>query len=453
MISWMYTHTQSAYSSLLTQRSEYCELFRSSWYRSLILAKARIAYLGSENTVVRALNPQQAVMVSRAAAQHEGITVTASLDDLKHHEPFDYIIISASYLSLYPDYKQLLFLLRRLTIPTTRVLIEQTTTWGRCWEDTTTRADLSGRGLQLGLKALGFTIVTQQTGLMLPFWIPGISWLCNSFLGSLPLLKRLGTLRLITARVGDVYAGDPARRGEGPSVSVIIPCKNERGTVEHIIQRTPVMGASIELLFVEGNSSDGTFAELQRLQKIYPRKQIRIMSQTGRGKRNATVEGCAAATGEILMILDGDMTVDPEELVYFYDAIASNRGDMINGTRLCLPMEKKAMQHLNWIGNHTFAWLLSWITGQRLTDTLCGTKVFWKRDYEMMIHNNPLWDADPFGDFALLIGAMRLAGTIIEIPVFYRARRYGTSQIHRFYNAAQLLRLTLYAWKEQCIRS
>jgi len=237
------------------------------------------------------------------------------------------------------------------------------------------------------------------------------------------------------------------------SVSIIIPCRNEAGTIAQIVDRMPQMGSFTELIFIEGHSQDGTLETLHRVATARSDKRIRILQQTGIGKRNATVEGCDAAQGDIIMIFDADMTVDPEALPLFYTAIAEGWGRLINGTRLRLPMERKAMQWLNWIANHGFAWIFSWILKQKLTDTLCGTKVFWRTDYETMIQNSTFWKTDPFGDFALLLGIAQLGGTIYEVPVSYRARRYGRTQIRRFYHGVILLGLTLRAWRDYRIKN
>lgn len=233
-----------------------------------------------------------------------------------------------------------------------------------------------------------------------------------------------------------------------PSVSIIIPCRNEKGTIEDAVKRCPAMGATIELIFVDGYSTDGTLQELYRVQKLYSDKNIRILQQTGRGKGDAVRLGFSHAQGDICMILDSDLAVQPEELSKFYSALCSGVGEFINGSRLIYPMEDAATPWLNYLVNYIFAVLISWITGQRITDTLCGTKVFWRQDYERIMETRSLLGfSDPFGDFDLIFGAARLSKKIVDVPIHYKNRVYGSSQIGSYFkNGLLLLRSCWYAW-------
>lgn len=218
-----------------------------------------------------------------------------------------------------------------------------------------------------------------------------------------------------------------------PTVSVVIPCRNEKGNIENAIQRCPLMGDATELIFVEGNSTDGTLEEIERVVAYYPDKRIRVLKQDGKGKGDAVRKGFAHATGDILMILDADLTVAPEELPAFYDALVAKKGDCINGSRLVYGMESGAMGGLSWVANRFFGSLISLITGQKITDTLCGTKVLWKKDYERIAQNRTkLGLADPFGDFDILFGAAHQKLKIIDVPIHYKARSYGKTNISRF---------------------
>ena len=230
------------------------------------------------------------------------------------------------------------------------------------------------------------------------------------------------------------------------SVSVVVPARNEAGNIEAAIQRTPQMGAWTELIFVEGNSTDNTWAEIQRVKAVYPDRRIKILQQPGKGKGDAVRAGYAVAEGDILMILDADLTMPPEELPKFYSAVASGRAEFANGSRLVYPMEKQAMQFLNMIANHSFGLAFSWLLGQRVKDTLCGTKVLRRTQYLQIAANRAYFgDFDPFGDFDLLFGADKLNLKIVDIPIRYRDRTYGSTNIHRWSHGWLLLRMVAFA--------
>ena len=240
----------------------------------------------------------------------------------------------------------------------------------------------------------------------------------------------------------------PARaRGTGPlTVSVVIPARNEAGNIEAAVLRTPEMGAGTELIFVEGHSKDNTWDEIERVAREHPERRIKILRQSGRGKGDAVRAGFAVAEGDLFMILDADLTVPPEEMLKFYDAIVSGRAEFANGSRLVYPMEKAAMRFLNLCANKTFGILFTWILGQPLKDTLCGTKVLRRADYERIAANRAYFgDFDPFGDFDLLFGAARLNMKIIDVPIRYRDRTYGSTNIHRWRHGWLLLRMVLFA--------
>jgi SAM-dependent methyltransferase len=230
------------------------------------------------------------------------------------------------------------------------------------------------------------------------------------------------------------------------TVSVIIPARNEAGNIEAAVRRTPDMGAGTELIFVEGHSRDDTWAQIQRVQREFPGRKIKIMQQTGRGKGDAVRMGFAAATGDILMILDADLTVPPEDLPRFYEAIASGKGEFINGVRLVYPMDEEAMQFLNLCANKAFGIIFTWLLGQPVKDTLCGTKVLSRAHYEQVAANRAYFgDFDPFGDFDLLFGAAKLNLKIADVPIRYKERTYGTTNIQRWSHGWLLLRMVLFA--------
>lgn len=231
------------------------------------------------------------------------------------------------------------------------------------------------------------------------------------------------------------------------TVSVIIPCRNERGNIENAIKRCPIMGDHTEFIFVEGNSTDDTLSEIKQVIKKYPEKDITCCVQDGIGKGDAVRKGFARAKGDILMILDADLTVPPEELPKFYEALVQQKGQCINGSRLVLKMDKEAMGRLAWLANHFFGYLVSFIMKQKVTDTLCGTKVLWRRDYETIASNRKkLGLADPFGDFDILFGAANLDLKIFDVPIHYKARSYGKTNIKRFKEVWFLLWMCVRAW-------
>lgn len=229
-------------------------------------------------------------------------------------------------------------------------------------------------------------------------------------------------------------------------VSVIVPARNERGNIENILSRTPEMGSGTEIVFVEGHSSDDTYAAIEAAISRHPERRIQLMRQGGKGKSDAVRMGFAAASGDVLMILDADLTVPPEDLPRFYDALTSGKADFVNGVRLVYPMEEEAMRFFNLIGNKFFSLAFSWLLGQPVKDTLCGTKVLWKKDYRRIAANRSYFgEFDPFGDFDLLFGASVLNYKIIDLPIRYRARSYGSTNIERWKHGWVLLRMVMFA--------
>lgn len=228
--------------------------------------------------------------------------------------------------------------------------------------------------------------------------------------------------------------------------SIIIPARNEAGNIERAVQRVPELGLGTEIIFIEGHSSDNTWEELQRVGAHYSGRQIKVLKQRGKGKGDAVREGFAAASGELLFILDADLTMPPEELPKFYEVARSGVAEFINGVRLVYPMESEAMRFLNMIANKLFGLAFSWLLGQRLKDTLCGTKVLFRSDYERLAkHRAYFGDFDPFGDFDLLFGAAKLNLRMIDLPIRYRARTYGETNIRRWRHGWLLVRMVLFA--------
>jgi glycosyltransferase involved in cell wall biosynthesis len=238
----------------------------------------------------------------------------------------------------------------------------------------------------------------------------------------------------------------PVRTSRPPSVSVVVPARNETGNIERIFSTLPAIENDSEIIFVEGNSTDNTYLAVEEAIKRHPSVPCRLFKQTGRGKGDAVRLGFAQAKGDILMILDADLTVAAEDLVRFYDAIVSGKGEFINGVRLVYPLEKGAMQLANLFGNKFFGFAFSWLLGQPVKDTLCGTKVLWRSDYEVIAKNRGYFgDFDPFGDFDLLFGAARLNLKIVDMPIRYQERKYGATNISRWRHGLLLIRMVAFA--------
>jgi len=292
------------------------------------------------------------------------------------------------------------------------------------------------------LELAGLEVVHMESRCLCPLRIPFVAWLSNRVLVRLPILRHFGFAHVAVARPA-------ALRHPEASVTVLIPCRNERGNIAPALQRLPKFGREQEIIFVEGNSTDGTWDEILKQKELHPEMNIVAMQQPGKGKGDAVRAGYAVATGDILMILDADLTVRPEELPRFYDALITGKADFVNGTRLVYPMQEEAMRFLNLLGNKAFSVLFSWLLGQPIRDTLCGTKVLWRERYlDIAANRSYFGDFDPFGDFDLLFGAAKLRLKIMNLPVHYMERTYGSTNISRFRNGFTLLRMfILGTWK------
>jgi len=227
------------------------------------------------------------------------------------------------------------------------------------------------------------------------------------------------------------------------SVSVIVPCKDEKGNIEDAGQRIPPLGGRTEIIFCDDASSDGTAEEVLRVQSLYPDKDIRLEHGPGLCKSRNVWSGFDAAAGDILIILDADLTTIPEELPYFMDVIASGQAEFVNGSRLVYPVPKRAMTTANMLGNKFFSAAFTYLLGQRVKDTLCGTKVLWRSDWERIKPMLGSWGIeDRWGDYELLFGAAKLNLKILDLPVHYQDRIYGSTKMTRvFQNGLIMLKM------------
>jgi hypothetical protein len=294
----------------------------------------------------------------------------------------------------------------------------------------------------------GLETVKSGTKLLFPKYVPLLSVFLNRFVANLWPFTRLGVFHYLVLRkqnsAGQTLGG---MGGVKPSLSVVVPARNEAGTIEKIVRLLPELGSFTEIIFVEGNSTDNTWQEINRVADAYKgKRRIQIAQQQGKGKGDAVRKGFEMATGDVLTIYDADMTVPPEEVEHFYKTLSTRKGDFINGSRLVYPLEEESMRMLNLLANKFFGFAFSAILGQPIKDTLCGSKMIWRKDYgELQKGRSFFGDFDPFGDFDLLFGAAKLNLKIIDLPVHYQRRTYGTTNISRWKHGWLLLKMTIFA--------
>ncbi|MBN2137215.1 MAG: glycosyltransferase [Sedimentisphaerales bacterium] len=374
--------------------------------------------------------------------------------ELELDEKFDYVLICNS-LGGWHDIQAVLERIAGVTDEHTRIVI---TYYNHLWEGIMSIGSslrvrkpnsyqnwLPSQDISNLLELSGFDVIRSASYLMMPKRLPPLTALCNYILSLLPIFRYFNLVNLVIARPAAVAKSD-----SDLSVSVIVPCRNERGNIEDAIKRIPRMGRETEIIFVDGNSTDGTAEEIERCISQYPDRRISLIHQgDGIGKGDAVRKGFAAATGDILVIQDADLTAPPEDLPKFYRALRDGKGEYINGSRLVYPMEKQAMRFLNLLGNKFFSVLFTWLLGQRFRDTLCGTKMISKANYELIAANRSYFgDFDPFGDFDLIFGAVKQNFKVVEVPVAYRARTYGSTSISRFAHGWLLLKMSWIAFKK-----
>jgi SAM-dependent methyltransferase len=294
------------------------------------------------------------------------------------------------------------------------------------------------------LSLADFEVVRLDYQVILPVGVPVLSDLVNRYVGRLPLVEPLSLMYGFIARPAPHrFAGARASR---PSTSVVIPCRNEAGHIRPLVKRLPDLGPNSEFLFVEGGSTDDTEATIRDVIAESPERPFRLLKQAGQGKGDAVRLGFSQARGEVLVILDADMGVAPEAVPRFVEALVRGKGEIVNGSRMVYPMEGRAMRFLNLLANKLFAALFSWVLGQQVRDTLCGTKALYREDYEGIARNRSFFgDFDPFGDFDLLFGGARLNLQIVDVAVRYHERRYGETNISRFRHGWLLLRMSAFA--------
>ena len=394
--------------------------------------------------------------------------IVEDAEELQLIEKFDYVVLS-DCIGEFTDIWKAFHNLHQVTNSESRVVI---TYFNGLWEPILRVGEKFGLKMPqdyqnwLSLKEIenllelnDFEVVHSGYRLLMPKYFPLLSTLLNKSLAKLPILEKLCMVVYLVSKPKFCRQEPPEK-----SVTVVVPCRNELGNIPAAVERIPDMGSHTEIIFVDGNSSDGTVQEIEKVIKEHKGKRdIRLIhqvkpgtddgSQHGRmlklGKGDAVRKGFAAATGEVLMILDADLTVPPEDLPKFYLALKSGHGEFINGNRLVYPMEREAMRFLNKLANRFFGVFFSWLLGQRIKDTLCGTKVLSKSAYERIAAGRHFFgDFDPFGDFDLLFGAAKQNLKIIEVPIHYKERSYGDIKIERFRHGLLLIKMSLIAMRK-----
>jgi SAM-dependent methyltransferase len=431
------------------------------YYRRMIPPGARVLEVGcGAGDVLAALPDRDRTGIDLFASQlelarqqvPEAHLDCAAGESYTADQPFDFIVLS-DLLNEVADVQRLLENLHGVAHPGTRLMLNIHNT---LWRPVLSLASLCGlrprrahgnwlscHDVDCLLDLAGWRIIRWDARILVPLHLLGVGRLLNAVVA--PLLPWFALALFAVARPR-AAAAPAATAPHSASVSVIIPARNEAGNIAAAVAGVPDMGSATEILIVEGNSQDDTWAAIQQAIAAHPQRTIRALRQDGKGKGNAMRTGYAAAQGDILMILDADLTVPPDELPKFYQALVTGKAEFANGSRLIYPMEADAMRFLNLCANRFFGALFSWLIGQPVKDTLCGTKVFWRRDYLRIAANRAHFgEFDPFGDFDLLFGAAHLNLDIVDIPVRYRARAYGETQIHRWRDGWLLLRMAAFA--------
>jgi SAM-dependent methyltransferase len=429
-------------------------------FRFQIPRGSRVLEIGSgSGDLLAALEPTagvgvdvSAAMADLARSRHPEVRFeVAAGEELNLGETFDYIVLS----DLMPFVHDILALFERVAAHShgrTRVVVNS---YSRVWRPVIRLAELlrlkpvkplrnwvSPHDVRNLLELSGFEVLTTSTRILFPKQIPLVTTFLNGFVANLWPFNQLCLTYWIVARPQPVPIGER-------SVSVVCPCRNEAGHVEALVRRLPELGSASELIFVEGGSADDTRAEIERQIALHPELDLSLVDQPGRGKGDAVRAGFAAAKHDVLVILDGDLSVRPEDLPKFYRALVDGRAELANGSRLVYDVEPGAMRFLNMVGNRAFSRLFKSVTGHYVKDTLCGTKVLLREDYDRIAAGRSYFgDFDPFGDFDLLFGAARLNLRIADLPVRYQPRTYGETNISRWRHGLLLLRMTLFAfWK------
>ena len=437
--------------------SRYYQRLLRNFFAFLVPPHLRVLELGcGPGDLLAAVNPSRglgvdfsAPLIEEAKRRHGQLEFQlAEAAELQSEEKFDYIILS-DLINDVPDVQKLFENAQRNAFQHTRLVLNFYNTLWRPILSLAEKMGLKSPTLPQNWLSLhdvtnlltisGWEVIKTDTRILWPIRTPLLDVFLNRWVA--PLLKHFCLSVFVVAR--------PRRLSShyhNYSCSVVIPARNEAGNIEAAVLRTPEMGGGTEIIFIEGHSQDNTWEEIQRVAKKHAGRNIKILKQQSKGKGGAVREAFAAATGDLLFILDADLTVPPEDLPKFYNVASTGTADFVNGVRLIYPMENEAMRFLNMIGNRFFSMAFTWLLGQPIKDTLCGTKVLFRSHYELIAKNRPYFgDFDPFGDFDLLFGAAKLNLKMIDLPIRYRARTYGETNISRWKHGWLLMRMVWFA--------
>jgi len=440
-------------------------------YRLLVPSGASVLMLGTgDGTLLESLKPARGVgidldrdAVALARVRHpllrfECVESYERLETLAEALPrdadggtatFDFVLLPDILVDLW-DVQAVFAAVRRFCHPGTRIIVNS---YSRLWQGPLSlarrlrlarprlgRSWLDPHDVRNLLELEGFECFRTVSEVLCPLPIPLVHQAMNRVMAKLWPFRWFCLTNFYIARPVPQPSTRPL------TVSVVVPARNEAGNIRRICEEIPDLGAGTEIIFVEGNSTDDTWETLERTIPMFGHRNITLLKQPGKGKGDAVRCGYAAATGDILMILDADLTVPAADLRRFHDAIAQGRGEFINGVRLIYPMQDEAMRFLNLVANKFFAVAFSWVLGQPIKDTLCGTKVLTRRNYDRLAANRAYFgEFDPFGDFDLIFGAAKLNLRIVDLPIRYQNRVYGSTNISRWRHGVLLLRMLMLA--------
>jgi ubiquinone/menaquinone biosynthesis C-methylase UbiE len=463
-----YTRTRQQYWDQVARELDRDPAIRSYYrkrlaeiYRFLIPPGMRVLEIGcGQGDLLASVKPSYGIgidlssqMIERARGRHPKLRfLQADAHSFDLLDKFDFVICSDLFNDLW-DVQLVLESIARHSHASTRLIVNN---YSRVWEFPRRIAESLGIARRLLpqnwlttddvvnlLYLSDFEVIRSSQEIAWPVRTPLVESFFNKYVVRLWPFSWFALASFLVARPRP----NPAQLAD-PVVTVVVPARNEEGNIPQIFDRVPEMGAGTELIFVEGNSKDDTYGAIEREMMRRPGARVKLFKQPGKGKGDAVRVGFREASGDLLMILDADLTVPPEDLPRFYEAWRSGKAEFVNGVRLVYPMEERAMRFFNFLGNKFFSLAFSWLLSQNIKDTLCGTKVLSKRGYEMIAANRAYFgEIDPFGDFDLIFGAAKYNLKLVDLPVRYCERTYGETNIQRWSHGWLLLRMVALAMR------
>ncbi len=309
----------------------------------------------------------------------------------------------------------------------------------RIFKETTTKARITLCDLESLAEIYNYRSIRWKAKKLTPIPTKIIPKYIKNIMRKLPIVRQLAfELEIIFYRYKESNSNQ--------LISIVIPARNEEGNKELLIKalnKFKKIQNKVEIIFVEGNSKDNTFLMLEKISEDFSKYfKISLLKQTSKGKKNAVVEGFNISSGTTLAIIDSDFTVDIDDSIDAIIESTKNENILINCSRTTFPMEKDAMRWANYIGNRCFAILLSILINKPISDSLCGTKVFSRKFFNLMKQNGS-WESksDPFGDFTIIFEAANNNIKILNYPVRYYARQSGAPNISRWIDGIKLLKV------------